>query len=344
MGERLRIDAYVVEADAPAPRQLIPMRPTIVVVYRAADGRLLSARDTRRLPEERWIVRGMTIPVLIDPAKPHRAEVLVDEIPPLDQRVAACDPTLCRLEEVARHVYGALNEMGVHEGLDLADEDGREIDAMRKRMLEIHTGGVEADHAAAAAARPQAPEHGTDGRLRGTADLVSSTMRPRDGSSETVVYTWRGKRIVRVWLYGHEPYPIVEEVKFDVRDPRTRLAYGRVPVSVSPTDRTDVRYLWDEYDLDGDTWVQERVGTEVERAVRDASAIKAEFAGPMVEQAMAACHGVEQRRILAGQLRAMGQEVPDHHLRDTERLAKLDALLARGVIDQAEYDEQAARC
>lgn len=335
MGERVRIDAYVVSADAPADR-LLAWREEVTVGYRRADGRLIGATTKTRIPEERWLVRGMTVPAVVDTDHPGEIEILFGEVPSLEQRVAANDPPLCELERVSREVKRVRDQLE-----PVPDADA----AARAQMVEIQIRNLEAEHAAALATRPAAPVTGYDGSLRGTADAVSFTPRPiGDGGPDSAGRSWHGKRIVRIWLYGYAPYPVLEDVKFSSRDPRTWLAHGRVPVSVSPTDRTDVEYLWDEYDLDERKAARERMDREIGRAASDIKAVQDHFGPAMLEQAMAACHDIGQRRVLAEQMRAMGHEVPDHFLRDSERLAKLDALLARGVISQAEYDEQAARC
>jgi hypothetical protein len=242
-----RVDAYVIGAQAPRALNVGHfVGHPVHVVYRDASGRLVMAKADKELEEEQWIVAGMTVPFEPYDGSPTKGRIVLDEIPPLSERIAACDPPLCELESVWLRLRSIARELGGHALLwtsMYAKELGWLFDeiaggpawspdeqAVIERML---------------AERPQSPVVDAEGRLRGTADLVSMTGRPEEREDPTTSF-YEGKMIVRVWLYGQTPYPVLRQTTFDPDDHRTWLGRGRVPVSVSQQDRNDVRFLWDE--------------------------------------------------------------------------------------------------
>ena len=112
----MRTTALVVDAEPPltnASRWGNVGKGTVtILVHGGPDGPIYVARDLR-LTEDRWLVRGMEIPVSIDPAKPERFEVEWDAIPSIEERVAANDPTLCDPSATQREIAAALESAGV---------------------------------------------------------------------------------------------------------------------------------------------------------------------------------------------------------------------------------------
>src|SRR5215831_4224555 len=101
-----RVIALVVAAEAP-PQGLPSFgqeaRSTIRVLV---DGRQLTT--TARHSEKRWLVRGMEVPVLLDPARPGIFDVDWDAVPAMAQRAAANDPALADPVGAAGRVAQAL--------------------------------------------------------------------------------------------------------------------------------------------------------------------------------------------------------------------------------------------
>lgn len=324
----MRVETLVLQAGGPAWR-LSPWRKTRAeLAYRDAAGALHRVEVHQHIPEERWIVPGMRVAAEVDGG---RAEVLIDEITPLQERIAACDPPLCDLETIGRELEIVRREIA-HAHLE------RPLLGIEQDVVDAYDDFEDADHAQRleqrVAARPAQPVVDAEGRLRGTADFVSRTIPPKSNVHQRPAY--RGRRLYRVWLYGSGPYPVLDNVHFDAhrrkRD-KALLAWGDVPVSVSPSDRNDVRFHWDEYTLTAEEVLDDRIQHEIDVNLGAAKAMAAQH----LEMVFAAVDP-SQRRQLAVSMRAMGQEVPDRYLHDPERLAKLDALLERGVVAPEEYE------
>ena len=335
------VHALVVEAVGPARSLGVWRKCGIDLAYRDPAGVLRRARQTPRLRPEQWLVPGMTVFATVDG---DQAEIDFDRIPPLADRIAASDPPLCRLETTMREVSVARRELLETEtaAAQLAPEMRLAPDLLAE-LVRRDQATYEADLAALLAARPAHDVIDSDGRLRGTADFVAREQQPPRDPSESSggPPLYKGRRLYRVWLYGRDPYPVADEVWFNkpLNPDRALLLAGEVPVSVDPSDRDDVRFLWDEYDRDPVEVLHQRALKQTQRAGHEA----AYLAEKMLESTFAAIPDVAQRRALAEQMRAQGTTVPDHLLRDHERIAKLDTLLARGVISRDEYDQQVAR-
>jgi hypothetical protein len=111
----LRTTALVVDADPPVSNESRwgNVKGTVtILVDNGSDGPIYVARNLR-LTEDRWLVRGMEIPVSIDPAKPERFEIDWDAIPSIEQRVAANDPTLADPSATQRKIAAALESASV---------------------------------------------------------------------------------------------------------------------------------------------------------------------------------------------------------------------------------------
>jgi hypothetical protein len=112
----IRATALVVDADPPVTgiaRLGSSAKGTVtILIADGPEGPIHVARDLK-LTEDSWLVRGMEIPVSLDPARPERFEVEWDAIPSIEERVALNDPTLTDPAAARRRVADALESAGV---------------------------------------------------------------------------------------------------------------------------------------------------------------------------------------------------------------------------------------
>lgn len=112
----MRTTALVVGADPPLSNMArwgTRGKGTVtILVDHGPDAPIYVAREMR-LTEDRWLVRGMEIPVSLDPARPERFEVEWDAIPSIEERVAGNDPTLADPAGTRRRIAAALESAGV---------------------------------------------------------------------------------------------------------------------------------------------------------------------------------------------------------------------------------------
>ncbi len=112
----MRATALVVDADAPvagASRWGSTGRGKVTILIDGGSGASICASRAMRLSEDRWLVRGMEIPISFDPERPDRFEVEWDAIPSLEDRVAANDSTLADPQGTLRRVAVALESAEV---------------------------------------------------------------------------------------------------------------------------------------------------------------------------------------------------------------------------------------
>lgn len=216
-----RAIALVVAAEAPpqgAPSFGQEARSTIRVLV---DGHQLTT--TARHSEKHWLVRGMEVPVLLDPARPGVFDVDWDAVPAMAQRAAANDPALADPVGAAQRVAQAL---GVPPG---------DLRATTPRQM------TEALAVAAAASAPP-------GRLRAVV-LVSTVRGHYAGGDERGIHDGvslrRGSQaVLSVTLPGRAPYAVFVP---DFKVPRGRsLLFGPLQAVVSAADPRSVDVLWDE--------------------------------------------------------------------------------------------------
>lgn len=278
----------------------------VSVALTLPDGDIVVIDDEPKAEIEQWIVRGMTVPVAVDGPNPTRGEVLMDRIAPLSQRMTSRDWALCRLENVRALI--ALNVFDrAQMNLNVAPQEAA---ANRELAQWLLLSAVQIKLAARAAE----PVAGPDGRLRGTADLISNEAKPSSrsgsaGSPDTA--GWKGKRLYRAWLYGHDPYPVMDEAKFKPSrgGHQASLEGGDVPISVNPTDPTDVEFLWDEHDYDPKARPEPLSNLEAQDQMTH---FRLASANPMYRVFCSISRPI--RHQLATQLRASGRQVPDEWL------------------------------
>jgi hypothetical protein len=220
-----RATGLVIEAEAP-PQGAPPIGTGSHGIVRVlVDGRSLSS--TYRFKEEHWLVRGMDVPVLLDPARPGKVEIEWDAVPSMEDRVAANDPALADPFGAGRRVAHAL-------GLTRAD-----------------TGSAKTDHFNAAmerAAQTAAPA----GRLRAVVIVASHRGRYESGgdpntASDTsgVNFERNSAAVLAVNVPGVEPYAVFVR-KFKYPRFHRDLTGGGLPALVAAADPEDIEVLWSE--------------------------------------------------------------------------------------------------
>lgn len=219
----VRAVALVIAAEAPpqgAPTFGWDSQSTVQVLV---DRRQLTGKF--RYSDKHWLVRGMEIPVFIDPARPDAFDVDWDAIPSMEERAAANDPALADPVGAAQRVAQAL-------GIPVADLRGTRPDQLQASLAK----------AAAGFAPP--------GRLR--AVVLISTVRGRlapggsdSGTNGTGVTLHRGSEaVLSVHVPGRAPYAVFV--------PRFKVPHGHGPIPgglpalVSATDARDIEIRWDE--------------------------------------------------------------------------------------------------
>lgn len=224
----LRRRALVTHVDAPpqgAPNHGALSRGTIRVVVDLGSGPVEVA-GTFRFADDHWLVRGMDVTVLVDPARPAEFDVDWTSVASMADRVAANDPALADPFAAGRRVAQAL-------GLTRADTGTRRQDRFAQMM-------------AAAATAPAVA-----GKLR--AVVLLATIRGRmevggsdDGPSTTEITVHRNSEaVLSVNISGRAPYAVlVRHFKFPRR--QSDIAGGGLPALVSATDPNDVDVQWDD--------------------------------------------------------------------------------------------------
>jgi hypothetical protein len=135
----MRATALVVDADAPvagASRWGSTSHGKVTILVDGVSGGTICASRTVRLSEDRWLVRGMEIPISFDPERPDRFEVEWDAIPSLEDRAAANDSTLADPQGTRRRVAAALESAGVSgptPGTGLRGMTGDAVEALREQ-------------------------------------------------------------------------------------------------------------------------------------------------------------------------------------------------------------------
>jgi hypothetical protein len=179
-----------------------------------------------RLDKERWLVPGMEVEVTLS-GDGTKFDIVWDSVPPIQERVAANDPTLADPAEARRRVARAL-------GYTKAD-----------------TGTSRAEHFQAAlerAAQAAAPP----GKLRAVVEVVAvrgamtGTSGPDLTGSSQVSFQLRSPAVLSIHVPGRPPYAIYLRKFAFPRKSRTDYTGAGYPALVSASDPQDVEILWDE--------------------------------------------------------------------------------------------------
>ena len=243
--------ALVIAADVPpqgATRLSNVGKCTIRVLAEGESGPIPAARSGH-LKKDQWLVRGMEIPVEIDPGEPDDFEVDWDAIAPIEDRAAANDPCLADPIGAARRVSEAMRGAGLAgpSPEDLPEVIGGAL--QREREASASAAPDRFAEAMETAAREQAPS----GKER--AVVLVSTIRPRlyqsgsgsSGPSGPSKRTTEGKcnAVLAVNVPGRDPYAVYEK-KFNSPKWKGDITGAGLPALVSSGDATEVEILWDE--------------------------------------------------------------------------------------------------
>lgn len=224
----LRRLALVTHADAPPQGASLPEALScgaIRVVVDLGSGPVEVA-GTFRFAEDHWLVRGMDVTVLVDPARPAEFEVDWGSVASMADRVAANDPALADPFTAGRRVAQALGLTSEDAGTD--------------RFAGLMT---------AAAAAPPVPE-----KLRAVVLIAAIRGRMEIGSSDTgpsttedaVHRNWEA--VLAVNVPGRAPYAVFVPSFTFPRHPDTHpdVPGGGLPALVSATNPNDVQVQWDD--------------------------------------------------------------------------------------------------
>ena len=337
--ERLRARGLVIAAPPPYDRG--DYKDDVTVAVRPDGGPPIAVKARTRIDQDVWLVRGTSVTVEFDPSKPNDATL--EDVPSLKERIAAGDPALVDPIGAARAVAEDVQEI---EDAAAASRDVGEAARIRDLRLKLQATdeafrderrlAVEAEYGSGPLTAP-------DGRWRGFGRVVSlTTARPKSGQN-----TGRDRKAIwAIQLIGQAPYATVLKERYRDRQRaggRFDIAgAGAYPLLVNPRDRDDIEILWQEAP-DATEELLAHAGSIGDLVQRQVAAMAPEF----LAAAFAATPDAASKRMLAEQLRAQGMQVDDAWVTGGDeraaRLAKLEALLDRGVLTQAEYDEQVRR-
>jgi hypothetical protein len=246
-GDGARATALVVSADHPLDNRLMVGQGTrghVRILVDAGSGQPLQARGSFKLDREHWLVTGMEVPVSVNPADPDRFEPLWDEIPGIEERVAANDPTLADPIGTGRRVLSVLKTAG-YLGPDVAALPGSVGELAREAtQAEASAMPDRFEEAMKRAAQEPAPP----GKTRAVAVIatIAATLTddPNRGARERVT---SGKReaVLAVNVPGRAPYATFER-KFKRPRDKAQITGSGLPALVSATNPNDVEILWDE--------------------------------------------------------------------------------------------------
>jgi hypothetical protein len=220
----MRATALVVEADAPphgAPLVGNGSHGTVRILVDTGSGAAPISRMFK-FKDDHWLVRGMEVPVTVDPAQPDRFEVDWGAVPSMGDRVAANDPTLADPIGTARRVAEAL-------GLTQDDTGSARSERFNEAMKK--------------AAQTPAPT----GRRR--AVVLIATIRGRFWSEHNVGHgvtlEQNSAAVLAVNVPGRSPYAVFAR-KFKFPRHQAELTGAGLPALVSESDPNDIEVLWDE--------------------------------------------------------------------------------------------------
>jgi hypothetical protein len=251
---------------------------------------------------DKWLVPGAVVGVRVDPDDADNVEIAWDELPSIEARVAAGDPTLV-------DPIGAEQRVSQARGLPPSDRAERLKEAL-----------------AAAAAAPAPP-----GKLRAVA--MVATIRGRqwmDAGEHATTYSIASAAVLSINVPGAAPYAVFEP-KFKCPKGMEAAVSQELPALVSASDPGEIDVLWDEVQSDatyGATLVAARVaGSSAVQAqslaaasgamseaiagaspVFNADAIAQQRAAS-IKAALARVQDPAARKAMIDQYRAMGYEV-----------------------------------
>jgi hypothetical protein len=228
-----------------------------------------------------WPVRGMELPVTIDPNSPEDFEVEWDEVPSIAERVAANDPSLADPIGAHRRVVKALISAGVAgkgvpapERASVRDLARQALKGAFKRghgqvevdqdefLFSLHSDAQLIDEGDASAVvghfdesmEKLAAMEAPSGKQRAgvlfsahAATLESQGASGPSGAGATSYFERHGKHevVLSVHVPGQDPYAVHVE-KFDHKKGKAADFMSVLPALVSITDPNDVEVTWDD--------------------------------------------------------------------------------------------------
>lgn len=254
--------ALVVEADDPLDNRIMVGKHTrgLVRILIDSESSPIYVARSFKLDRDHWPVGGMELPVTIDPADPEQFDVNWDEIPSMEERAAANDPSLAdpigtRRKAMERLIAsGAAGPGTVTQGASGPATSGVTPE-VRKVVVAAQAAAVKTDtglpdhfeESMDKAAQEPAPAGKTRAvvliaaseatlRTEGADDHVTGYYKDRHGKHATVL---------AVNVPGSAPYAVFKPKFKHVRGKGSALGAG-LPALVSQSDPTDVEVLWDE--------------------------------------------------------------------------------------------------
>ncbi len=247
--------ALVIEADDPLDSRLKFGRSgkgQVRILIDAKPDPIYVARDLK-LDKDHWPVVGMELPVTIDPDEPEKFEVRWDEVPSMEQRAAANDPTLADPVGTRKRAQQALIASGAagSAGPYRPDEDVREaiVKAQAEAAKEDDGRPDHFQESLDQAAQAEAPP----GKTRAMVVFAASeaSLRTEGGQADgTGGHQFRDRHgkhdaVLAVTIPGQEPYAVYVS-KFNHRGGKVVALGAGIPALVSSSDPSDVEVRWDE--------------------------------------------------------------------------------------------------
>ena len=244
--------ALVIEAEDPLDNRITfggSSRGTVRILIDAEPDPIYVARDLK-LDRDHWLVPGMQLPVMIDPAHPDRFEIRWDQIPSMAQRAAANDPTLADPVATKKRTQQALLASGAvgPAGPYRPSDDVRDF-VVKSQAEAAAQGDTRPDHwqesLERAAAAPAPP-----GKMRAVILFAASeaTLRTEGGTADgqggssggTQVRERHGTHdvVLAVTVPAASPTPPMYRSSTTSRARGSRLVPGSPPWSPRPIRRT----------------------------------------------------------------------------------------------------------
>src|SRR4051812_9227979 len=222
------------------------------------------------LDRDHWPVRGMQLPIAIDPAAPENFEIRWEQVPSIEQRAAAGDPTLADPLGTKKRTMQALIASGAARGAQAALQEAQNkpvaftkgaVDSPELRaafieaqMMDVQLGGWDAvlgqfNQMVQDAAQAPPPA----GKVRAVAVEATSAatlkvQADNDGhGARHMSFERHGKhdRVLAINAPGQSPYAVFKK-DFDIPSGKAGTLHGGMPALVSVADPTDVEIPWDQ--------------------------------------------------------------------------------------------------
>jgi hypothetical protein len=247
--------ALVIEADDPLDNRIKlgkSGKGTVRILIDAKPNPIYVASDFK-LDKDHWPVVGMELPVTIDPADPGKFEIRWDEVPTMEQRAAANDPTLADPAGTRKKAQQALLASGAAgpSGPYAPSSDVRET-VVKAQAEAAKQGDMMPDHWQESLDRA-ASEPAPAGKTRAVVLFAATEASLRtsggdgDGMGGHQYRDRHGKHdaVLAVNIPGSEPYAVYKP-KFNHKGGKAVAKGAGIPALVSSSDPSDVEILWDE--------------------------------------------------------------------------------------------------